>query len=134
VQIPFAETSPAVQAIINQSAAGAAVAAGAADGSGIKTKFGSIDDLAPYRVAFMTRRRKAQGLVTETTTSKVRGRHLTFVGYNCSITGETVTQGFARGELAQSPVTFKLYPDTSITVAGEEYGFWFDEDAQTISF
>lgn len=131
VQIPFAELRPETIQIINQSNRVIAAVASATDGSGKKIPFGNITDLAHYRVAFLVRRVRAQGVVDEGG-GVTRGRYLAYVGYDCTITGENVQTNFGRGELSQAPVTFRLYPDPTgtVTAEGEEHGFFFDEDDQ----
>lgn len=134
VQIPFAELSPQTLRILNESPSSTAVAAGAADGAGVKTPFGNIFDLSHYRIALITRRVKKQGIVTETVGGRTRGRFLTYVGYDCTLQGENISTSFGKGQLSSAAITFKLYPDVAVTTEGEEHGFWFDENgAQTLA-
>lgn len=130
VQVPFAELSPEVLQIINDSGAIDTVAGGVLAGAGKRTPFGNIFDLTHYRIALVVRKSKKQGLVVEPTLS--RGRFLTFVGYDATLTAENVQTNLGKGQLASATVTFKLYPDTAVTAEGEEHGFWFDEDAGTL--
>lgn len=132
VQVPFAELRPQIVKIINESPSSAATAATATDGSGVKTPFGNIFDLTHYRIAFVVRRVKKQGEVIEAVAGLKRGRFLVYCGYDCTMQGENVQTSFGKGQLSQAAVTFRLYPDSEITDEGEEHGFWFDEDAQTL--
>lgn len=135
VQVPFAELRPEIIKLINESPASDATLATATDGSGVKTPFGNIFDLTHYRIAFVVRRVKKQGVVNEAAppAGLQRGRFLVYVGYDCTMQGENVQSSFGKGQLSQAPVTFRLYPDDTVTTEGEEHGFWFDEDAQTLT-
>lgn len=135
LQVPIAELSPEMLKIINDSAADvdavAAITGAGASGAGSKTHFGNIFDLTHYRVAFVVRRSKSQGLVTEPG-GRTRGRFFTFVGYDATITAENVQSSFGKGQLASATITFKLYPDSTVTEEGAEHGFYFDENAGTL--
>lgn len=132
VQVPFAELSPTVLQIINNSADPEDVTATTGASAGVKTSFGNIFDLTHYRIAFIVRKSKSQGNVVEPG-GRIRGRFFTYVGYDCSLTAENVQTNFGKGQLAAATVTFKLYPDSEVTDEGMEHGFAFDETAGTIA-
>ncbi len=131
VQVPFAELSPKVLQILNEGVTELVTSPPAGSAAGTKTHFGNIYDLTHFRIAFVVRKTKAQGEVIEPG-GKKRGRYLTYVGYDCSMTGENVQTSFGKGQLSQAPVTFKLYPQDDIAAEGTEHGYYFDEDAQTV--
>jgi hypothetical protein len=133
VQVPFAELRPEIVKLVNESPSSTAAAGTATDGSGVKTPFGNIFDLTHYRIAFVVRRVKKQGQVLEGVAGLARGRFLVYCGYDCTMQGENVQTSFGKGQLSQAAVTFRLYPDDTVTTEGEEHGFWFDEDAQTLT-
>ncbi len=133
VQVPIAELSPTMLQIINDSASPTGVAGTTGSGTGTKTPFGNVFDLTHYRIAFVVRKSKTQGEVIEGAGGKHRGRFVTYVGYDCSLTAENVQTNFGKGQLASATVTFKLYPDSGVTTEGEEHGFFFHEDAQTLT-
>lgn len=137
VQVPFAELRPEVLQLINNSGAietvtGVTGVTGTnAQGAGKRTPFGNMFDLNHFRIAVIVRKSKKQGLVTEPG-SITRGRYLTFIGYDCTISAENVQTNMGKGQLASAAVTFKLYPDDDVVTEGEEHGYWFDEDPGTI--
>jgi len=101
--------------------------------SGKKTGFGTVGELQHYRVALICRRKRVQGIVQEAAGAgaKKRGRYLIYVGHSATLAQENMQTSFGKGQLAQMPVTFKLNPITG-QPAGEEHGYFFDEDAGTI--
>lgn len=131
---PFAELRPDVLRMIEEGGAVGTTAAVAGE-SGIHDAIpvGSVSELTQYRVAFVARRLKAQGIVTEPTTLKERGRFLGFVAYRAQLQAENVQMAFGKGQLASATLTFKLFPEPTITDEGEEHGIWFDERAATIA-
>ena len=95
-----------------------------------KVPVGNIEDLTQYRMAFLGRRGKDQGTVSETG-GKVRGRHFGFIGYRCQLSADNLQLGLAEGDLANANVTFRLYPEPA-QPAGEEHGYWlFEKPAAT---
>lgn len=132
VQVPFAEIRPDIIKLIHESPSADHIDATATDGSGTKVPFGTVADLTHYRIAFIVRRTKKQGVVTEGVGGKERGRFLVYCGYDCTMQGENVSQSFGKGALASAPITFRLYPDSTISEEGTEHGFWFDEDGAQV--
>jgi hypothetical protein len=109
------------------------VASGSGKGATKKVPVGNIEDLTQYRMAFVGRRGKDQGIVTEPAPgAKVRGRMFAFVAYRAQLTADNLQLGFAEGDLANANVTFKLFPEPG-QASGEEHGFWIFEDAGTFA-
>jgi hypothetical protein len=134
VAAPFAEMRPEVIKMIEEGGAQAAVAStGVGESDWTGQPVGSISELTRYRMAFVARRKKAQGQVREGVAGPYRGRFLVYVAYQVELNAESVSIGFERGALASATVTFKLYPEPTITDEGEEFAQWFDEDANTIA-
>lgn len=135
VQIPFAELhQDTLEVVYNSgSEAVAAVPGPDGDGSGVKTFVGNIFNLEHYLLALVVRRKKVQGVVKEGTGTGAieRGRWLAFVAYDASLLAENVSTSFGKGQLAAFQTTFKLNPDDG-KPEGQEFGFWFDEDAQVL--
>lgn len=117
------EGSPTVETIA------AAAHAGAQKG----LPFGTIDSADRFRVAFIGKRRKSAGIVTESGVGALeRGRMFAVVLYSAEISGDTRSISFDRGNFASADVTFVAYPDPSAP-AGKDGGRWLHEDAGTIS-
>jgi hypothetical protein len=129
VTVPFGELTPAVLEIIEQNTQ-ATLAAGANQGSAKAVDMEAITDLGFYRVALAWKFQKSQGVVTEPG-GGTRGRFAVWLGYRASISGDNVTMAIDESAAWQSPVTFKLLPDSGFA---NKYGRWIIEDApQTIS-
>ncbi len=133
VAVPFAELSPQTLKLFGGGTA-EAVAAAVGKSAAQKMTVGNIFDLNHFRIAMVSRRQKAQGIVQEGVAGPVkRGRFLAFVGYDCALSAENSTMSFAKGTLASLTMTFKLYPDPTQTVEGEEHGYWLDETAGVLA-
>lgn len=131
VQIPFAELRPEIIQLGYEGAI-ETVAAGTGHSAGTKVGFGAVEELSHYRVAFVVKRKKVQGVVQEGASGRKRGRYLVYVAHDCTISQENVQTSFAKGALSSMAVTFELNPITG-QPQGEEHGFWFDEHAGTIA-
>jgi hypothetical protein len=94
-----------------------------------KVPFGNIEDLTQYRGAFIGRRGKDQGVITETG-GKTRGRLFGYIAYRMQLQADNLQLGFAEGDLANANVTFRLNPEPGQT-EGAEHGFWIFEDEDT---
>jgi hypothetical protein len=93
-----------------------------------KVAFGSFSSLERYRFAFVSRRPKAAGVVTETAGAISRGRYFMGVAYEAQLSAESVDFEQAKGELSAINLSFTLFP-ASGQPSGEEYGAWYDEQA-----
>jgi hypothetical protein len=138
--VPFAELSPAVLGYVlnGTEVANSAVTTGTGTGvhdtdlASTTSTYGNIFDQDYYRIAMVVRRSKLQGVVTELT-GLTRGSWVVFVGYQASMSAEDSAASFAKGTLANLPMTFNLYPDPTVTAEGEEFGFWLQETAGTFT-
>lgn len=133
IALPLGEIRKEVLEIIEESPGSGATTAGVGLSVQDKTPVGSINDLTQYRVAFIGRRQKSQGEVLEGAGGIHRGRFLAFAAYRAQIEAENVQMSFDRTALASATVTFKLFPDPTITAEGEEHGIWLSERAGTIA-
>lgn len=134
IQVPVGEIRPDILGMIEESGSVDATTAIAGAGVQDRVAVGSINDLTQYRIGFIGRRQKSQGEVTEPAPSgKVRGRFLAFFGYRGQLEAENVQMNFDRTALASATITFKLFPDPTITAEGEEHGIWLSERAGTFA-
>lgn len=133
VAVPLAEIRPDILKMIEESPDTISAVAAAGRSAQVHVPTGSIADLTQYRVGFIGRRLKAQGIVQEGVAGKERGRLLAYFGYRAQIEAESVSMGFEKGALASATVTFKLFPEPTVTEEGEEYGIWMDEQAGVIA-
>ena len=82
VVVNVAEIRPDIMTMVENGPGADTVAAAAGVGAHSKVPFGNIEDLTQYRMAFVGRRSKAQGVVTEPAPGwKVRGRLWGYVAY-----------------------------------------------------
>lgn len=127
--VPVGEIKGANLSILEESP-GAATPVTAATGIGAQTgiTYGSINSFTTYRVAFIGRRAKAQGLVTEPG-AVTRGALLANVAFYCTIAADNAQVSFDKGGAATVPLTFNLKPDPTATVEGAETGLWLFETA-----
>lgn len=113
------------------TAAVAPVAGGANKGAQQRASFGSFSSLDRYRFAFISRRPKQAGTVTEPS-GATRGRFFMGVAYQAQIAADDVEFEQAKGELSALGVTFTTFPESG-QASGEEYGAYYDETAGTIA-
>jgi hypothetical protein len=55
------------------------------------------------------------------------------VAYQGQMAADDASLEFGKGSLAAAGVSFTLFPDDTVTLAEENYGQWFFEDAGTIT-
>lgn len=132
VVVNVAEIRPDIMRMIEEGPGNETVAAATGVGAHTNVPFGNIEDLTQYRMAFIGRRGKDQGIVTETVGGKTRGRLFGYIAYRCQLTADNFQLGFAESELASANVTFRLMPEPDQD-AGTEHGFWVFEDAGTLT-
>lgn len=95
--------------------------------------FGSFASLTQYRIAFIARRSKSSGLVTETgNSSATRGRFVMGVGYRAQLSADEIEMEQAKGELTAANTGFTFFPESG-QAQGVEYGCWVTEDTGTIA-
>jgi hypothetical protein len=126
VTVNIAELRPDIVAMFEEGQA--------SDATGFsQVAFGNIEDLTQYRMAFLGRRGKDQGVVDEggTAPTKKRGRLFAYVAYRVQLQAENLQLAFAEGDLANANVNFRLYPEPA-EPAGEEHGLWLFEDATAV--
>lgn len=132
--VPAAEVKPEILEILEESTGIDTIAAAALKSAQKAVPFGNIEDLTPYRVAFIGRRKKAQGLVTEGAGGLTRGALAGAVAFYATITADNAQISVAEGDMSTVPLNFSVKPDPAATVEGEESGIWLFEDAgQTIA-
>jgi hypothetical protein len=129
-QVNIAEIRPDIMAMVEESTGVDDVAGATGSGAHSKVPVGNIEDLTQYRMAFIGRRGKDQGVVTEAGTT--RGRHFGFVAYRAQLSADNFQLGLAEGDLGNANVTFRLYPEPG-EASGEEHGFWIFEDSGTLT-
>jgi hypothetical protein len=133
VVVNVAELRPDIVSMIENGPGADDVAGAAGAGAHSKVPFGNIEDLVQYRMAFVGRRSKAQGLVTESGTgAKTRGRLFGYVAYRTQLQADNLQFGFAEGDLANANVTFRLNPEPD-QPDFEEHGYWVFEDTGTLT-
>lgn len=133
MEVSVAEIAPAQLAVIEVSSAGVGTIAGAAGKSAQKSvKFGSFASVPRRRVAFIAQRNVGSGIVTESGGVE-RGGFVGVVLYNVAVAADSAEVEFDKGNLAECPVSFTAFPETTED-AGEEYGTWlFENLGQTIA-
>jgi hypothetical protein len=131
--VPIAELHADTLKIIENQADETAVAAAVGSSAQTKVSFGAILSPVRYRMAFISRRSQASGLVEEGAGGLERGRFLGAVAHQVQIAADDVEFEFGKGALTGVNVTFTLFPDTSISASEDAYGDWYDEAAGTIA-
>ncbi len=96
--------------------------------------FGSFSSLDRYRFAFISRRPKAAGTVTESDSTTIRGRFVMGVAYQAQLQADEISMEQGKGELTASELAFTLFPETTeAQPEGQEVGAWYLEDAGVIA-
>ena len=129
VALSLAEFRQDILQLVEESQATGTVAAAAGVGSQKVVKFGSFTSLGRHRIAFIARKSRASGEVTEPGGGALkRGAFVMGVGYSCQISADDAEIEFDKGNLAAAGVGFTFFPEGGQT-QGQEYGSWFIEDA-----
>lgn len=131
VSVSIAEITEKTLQVIEQAAATGTVAATTGLGAQKEVGMGNINSLTRYRVAFISMRDTASGFVTELDGTK-RGRFVTGVGWQASITADAASLEQAKATMSAFTVTFNFYPDAT-QAAGKEYGVWWLENTGTLT-
>jgi hypothetical protein len=127
VTLSLAEFRDEILELVEESQSTGTVSAAANVGAQHVVKFGSFTSLGRHRIAFIARRSRASGEVTEPTTALKRGAFVMGVGYSCQISAEDASIELDKGALAAAGVGFTFFPEGGQD-EGEEYGSWFLED------
>lgn len=96
-----------------------------------QVKVGTVETLETYRIVFLARRLQGKGADVTMSGGGVRGAFGYYCMYEAKITGDNSAIQLAKGQLAQAPLSFQAYPDSS-QEPGEEHGFWGFEQSGTI--
>jgi hypothetical protein len=133
IELSVAEFRPETLVMIENAPAIADVAAAAGKSAQKRVGFGNFQSLQRYRWAFISRRSKASGLVSEAAApgSLQRGRFFMGVLYQAQVSADDLTVEQAKGALTASGITFTSFPEPT-EPEGEEYGAWYDEQAGVI--
>jgi hypothetical protein len=128
-------TADTLKLIEGSQASVATIVAAAGESAQKKISIGSFSTLDRYRFAFLARRHKSSGVVTESAGAGAgtRGRFVLGVGYQGQMAADDAALEFGKGALTAAGITFTLFPDSSVTLAEENFGAWFFEDAGTIT-
>lgn len=133
IEVSMAEFSPFGFQLMENAPDVAAIAAAAGSSAQSRVGFGSFASIDRYRMAFLSRRPQAAGLVTEPG-GKKRGRFVLGVGYQVQMTADDVSMEQGKGALTAAGITFGLFPETTdAQEEGEDYGAWYLENAGTIA-
>lgn len=129
-----AEFNPFGFQLMENAPSVATIASGANKSSQKKIAFGNFVSVTRYRFAFLSRRPKGAGIVTEPTTALERGRFVMGCAYNSGMQADEITMEQGKGELTAVELAFTLFPETAVAQPeGQEVGFWAIEDAGTIT-
>jgi hypothetical protein len=126
IEVSIAEFRPDLLSLIEgETIAPDATAVQAGENVQDRVRFGSIRSLNRYRWAFIARRDKASGIVTETG-GATRGRLFMGVLYAAQLAADDIDLEMAKGALTAVGVSFTSFPESGQPDGGE-YGAWFDE-------
>lgn len=132
ITVSMAALDDVGMALIEQNDVSSDITAVAGSSAYDKLEFGTITDLDRYIIAFVARRSQASGVVTESDTTTKRGRFVVGIGYNVAVTADNAELQMGKGELSAAQLTFKFFPESSLT-SGKEFGMWLFEQAGAIT-
>lgn len=133
ITVSQAEFNPFGFQLMENAPSVATIAAAAGASAQKKIAFGSFTSLTRYRFAFLSRRPKAAGEVTETG-GVVRGRFVMGVAYQGQVQADEIEMEQGKGELTAVELAFTLFPETTVAQPeGQDVGFWALEDPGTIA-
>lgn len=131
--VSMAEFNPFGFQLMENAPSVATVAAAANVSAQDRIAFGNFASVDRYRFAFISRRPKASGLVTEPG-GLTRGRFVMGLAYQAAMQADEIEMEQGKGELTAVELAFSMFPETALaTGAGQEVGFWALERAGTIS-
>ncbi len=134
ITVSQAEFNPFGFQLMENAPSVATLAAAAGVSAQKKVAFGTFASIDRYRFAFISRRPKAAGTVTESDATTIRGRFVMGVAYQAQLQADEIEMEQGKGELTAAELAFSMFPETTVAQPeGQEYGAWFLEDAGTIA-
>lgn len=134
ITVSMAEFNPFGFQLMENAPSVATISAAAGVSAQKKISFGSFTSLTRYRFAFLSRRPKASGEVTESDATTVRGRFVMGVAYQAQVQADEIEMEQGKGELTAVELAFTLFPETTVPQPeGQDVGTWLLEDAGTIA-
>jgi hypothetical protein len=133
IECSLAEFNPEILALVEgaESAPGTVAAATGASAQKV-IKFGSFATLERNRFAFISRRNKASGLVTEGA-GLTRGRLVMGLLNQAQLASDDADIEQDKGALTAAGVKFTAFPDEDVEESADNFGAWYFEDAGTIA-
>ena len=133
ITVSMAEFNPFGFQLMENAPSVATIAAAAGQSAQKKIAFGSFTSVKAYRFAFISRRPKAAGEVTEPGGAK-RGRFVMGVAFNAQLQADEIEMAQGKGELTAVELAFSLLPEATVAQPeGQDVGAWFLEDSGTIA-
>lgn len=134
VSLSIAEVTDALLQIIEEAPSIGTVAAATGVSAQKEIGMGGIDALTRHRIAFISQRDPSAGKVIEPTGGNItgRGRFVVGVGWECSLSADSVQLEQAKATMSALTVNFDFYP-VSGQPDGKEYGTWWLEAAGTMT-
>lgn len=134
ITVSMAEFNPFGFQLMENAPSTATIAAATGASAQKKIAFGSFTSMTRYRFAFLSRRPKGAGTVTESDGTTIRGRFVMGVAYQAQIQADEIEMEQGKGELTAVELAFTLFPETTVAQPeGQDVGFWALEDAGTIA-
>lgn len=132
ITVSQAEFNPFGFQLMENAPSVATIAAAANKSAQKKIAFGNFSSPERYRFAFLSRRPRASGIVTEVG-GKTRGRFVMGVAYQAQMQADEIEMEQGKGELTAVELAFSLFNETDVAQPeGQEAGAWLLEDAGTI--
>lgn len=131
ITVPFAETKPAFEEIIENATHINDIEAAAGRSEQEVVALQSISQLRQYRVAFIGVRRMESGVVVESD-GRERGRFVMRVLNLCTLAADDVDEEMEKGSLAERAVAFTAFPDSEVDAADGDWGRVLFERAGTV--
>jgi hypothetical protein len=131
--VQMAEIAPTGVTILENAPASRAISAASGQSAQTGVDFGSFENLPRYRVAIIGQRRKGiANDVTEPDTT-VRGAFVAVVLFSATISANAAQFELQKGQLANIPLEFTAFPESTVTDSQRDRGAWLFETAGTIA-
>lgn len=131
VQATFGEITPEFLQMVEQAASIGSVSSSKGNAAEKQVKFGTIESLTAYRIAFVGRRPVGQGADVTEQGGIVRGAMAAACLYHAKLTGDAASIGVAKGQLSSAPLAFQAFSEGG-QESGQEQGLWLMEQSGTI--